>query len=559
MNAHRLLIGVPNKLLLQQWKCDATLLFGDFSILIVASGIDSNYIRDFLKNNNDNCIVITTYASAHKVNKSLKKSKFMFDMKILDEAHHLTANNIKNNESHKKYVKALDIKCEKQLSLTATMKLLDYDNDNNDNMIISNDDEKHFGKIIAKRSLLWAINEKIVCDYVIQTIIVNDKKVNDHATLFDFTDEHEKRLFLSAFSSLKSISEHHTHHILIYSNNRNNAKRIIKYIDALICNNYFNIDDLYYSNYHGEMMSNEKAKIIEKFQTSKYGIISCVYCLGEGWNFPLLDGVVFSENMSSNIRIVQSALRPCRKNINDINKTAKIILPFLDMNDDEHCDNDMSSTFTCKQNDDFKKVREIIHQMGLEDESITHKIKVYDIAIEKEYSEEINEDDNTCARKTYNMFEYNDEMTQILRLKTKKRMMDNKNVTIYDEAKKIIRLNNIKSKRDYYELCDKDIRLSKDPDLLFGNNFIGWIDYLSLNNMHYDHETCKNKVKEYIETHYYLRKYMSDINQFINKLCQIDMLFPACDLWQHCYDMNYIYDIMNARIMNNKKSAGAMI
>lgn len=39
------------------------------------------------------------------------------------------------------------------------------------------------------------------------------------------------------------------------------------------------------------------------------GIIACVYCLGEGYDIPLLDGVVFAENMTSNIRIVQSALR----------------------------------------------------------------------------------------------------------------------------------------------------------------------------------------------------------------------------------------------------------
>jgi ERCC4-related helicase len=36
--------------------------------------------------------------------------------------------------------------------------------------------------------------------------------------------------------------------------------------------------------------------------------------LGEGYDNPLINGVVFAENMSSNIRIVQSALRASRKN-----------------------------------------------------------------------------------------------------------------------------------------------------------------------------------------------------------------------------------------------------
>ena len=65
--------------------------------------------------------------------------------------------------------------------------------------------------------------------------------------------------------------------------------------------------------------------MLANFEKSKFGIISCVYCLGEGWDFPLLDGVVFAENMSSNIRIVQSALRASRKNKNEPNKITKIL------------------------------------------------------------------------------------------------------------------------------------------------------------------------------------------------------------------------------------------
>ena len=82
-----------------------------------------------------------------------------------------------------------------------------------------------------------------------------------------------------------------------------------------------------------------------------------------------MDAVVFAENMHSNIRIVQSALRPIRKNINEPYKRAKIILPILD-NDD---------WFGNNNNSDFKKVKEVIYHMGLEDESITQKVKVVNI------------------------------------------------------------------------------------------------------------------------------------------------------------------------------------
>ena len=141
----------------------------------------------------------------------------------------------------------------------------------------------------------------------------------------------------------------------------------------LLDDNYFDIPDLYYSNYHSEMKSKDQKEIINNFEKAKFGIITCVYCLGEGWDFPLLDGVVFAENMTSNIRIVQSALRASRKNKNDINKKTKIILPIL--NRDDWLENN--------ENPDLKKVREVIYQMGLEDETITQKIKVFRIEIEK--------------------------------------------------------------------------------------------------------------------------------------------------------------------------------
>jgi hypothetical protein len=75
--------------------------------------------------------------------------------------------------------------------------------------------------------------------------------------------------------------------------------------------------------------------------------------------------------MSSNIRIVQSALRASRKNKHQPNKITKIILPIL--NRDDWLENN--------ENPDLKKVREVIYQMGLEDETITQKIKVYEIKL----------------------------------------------------------------------------------------------------------------------------------------------------------------------------------
>ena len=198
-------------------------------------------------------------------------------------------------------------------------------------------------------------------------------KIAQQLSRFYIIEENDKRLFLSAFASLKSIFDGHSHHLLIYSNNKDNSLKLTQYIKMLLDDNYFDIPDLYYSNYHSEMKSKDQKEIINNFEKAKFGIITCVYCLGEGYDNHNIDAVVFAENMSSNIRIVQSALRASRKNKHQPNKITKIILPIL--NKDDWLDNN--------NNPDLKKVREVIYQMGLEDETITQKIKVFNIEVKK--------------------------------------------------------------------------------------------------------------------------------------------------------------------------------
>lgn len=539
LNSNTILIGVPNKLLLKQWEEVICALFQSVPYLIVSGGVDTENIMRFLENNQKKCIVITTYSSAHKVYTATQDTRFVFGMKILDEVHHLTTNNMRLAHTTKKYIQMLNIPSVKQLSLTATLKQLESMCD--DGIVVSNDNVEYFGEIIDRKCLLWAINENIICDYVIQTIITNEEQLEQQLSRFHIIEENDKRLFLSAFACLKSIFDGHSHHLLIYSNNKDNSLKLIQYIKMLIDDNYFDIPDLYYSNYHSEMKSKDQKEIINNFEKAKFGIITCVYCLGEGWDFPLLDGVVFAENMTSNIRIVQSALRASRKNKNDINKKTKIILPIL--NRDDWLENN--------ENPDLKKVREVIYQMGLEDETITQKIKVFRIEIEKQKPKPREKEE----REIIDEFgEYDDELTQKLRLKTIKRTAL---ATTYEKARKIIADKNIKSKESYYELCERDNRLSKEPEIAFKGQFTNWIEYLSIERVYYDLETCKNKVGEYLLLYPEIKKYYLDLSIVSNELCKIDVLFPPNGLWVEYYNVKDLRDIIT--ITNKKKKSSSDI
>jgi superfamily II DNA or RNA helicase len=539
LNSNTILIGVPNKLLLKQWEEVICMLFQSVPYLIVSGGVDTENIMRFLENNQKKCIVITTYSSAHKVYTATQDTRFVFGMKILDEVHHLTTNNMLLAHTTKKYIQMLNIPSVKQLSLTATLKQLESMCD--DGIVVSNDNVEYFGEIIDRKCLLWAIDENIICDYVIQTIITNEEQLEQQLSRFHIIEENDKRLFLSAFASLKSIFDGHSHHLLIYSNNKDNSLKLIQYIKMLLDDNYFDIPDLYYSKYHSEMKSKDQKEIINDFEKAKFGIITCVYCLGEGWDFPLLDGVVFAENMTSNIRIVQSALRASRKNKKDTNKKTKIILPIL--NRDDWLENN--------ENPDLKKVREVIYQMGLEDETITQKIKVFRIDIEKQKPKSREKEERVMIDE---FGDYDDELTQKLRLKTIKRTALN---TSYEKARKIIADKNIKSKEIYYELCDRDNRLSKEPEIVFKGQFTNWIEYLSIERVYYDLETCKNKVGEYLLLYPEIKKYYLDLSIVSNELCKIDALFPPNGLWVEYYNVKDLRDIIT--ITNKKKKMGAIL
>ena len=539
LNSNTILIGVPNKLLLKQWEKVICVLFQSVPYLIVSGGVDTENIMRFLENNQKKCIVITTYSSAHKVYTATQHTRFVFGMKLLDEVHHLTTNNMRLAHTTKKYIQMLNIPSVKQLSLTATLKQLESMCD--DGSVVSNDNVEYFGEIIDRKCLLWAINENIICDYVIQTIIANEEQLEQQLSRFHIIEENDKRLFLSAFASLKSIFDGHSHHLLIYSNNKDNSLKLIQYIKMLLDDNYFDIPDLYYSNYHSEMKSKDQKEIINNFEKAKFGIITCVYCLGEGWDFPLLDGVVFAENMTSNIRIVQSALRASRKNKKDTNKKTKIILPIL--NRDDWLENN--------ENPDLKKVREVIYQMGLEDETITQKIKVFRIDIEKQKPKPREKEE----REMIDEFgEYDDELTQKLRLKTIKRTAL---ATTYEKARKINVENNIKSKESYYELCERNDRLPKDPEIAFKGQFTNWIEYLSIERVYYDLETCKNKVGEYLLLYPEIKKHYLDLSIVSNELCKIDLLFPPNGLWVEYYNVKDLRDLIT--ITNKKKKMGVIL
>lgn len=519
LNCKHIIIGVYNTLLLEQWKNTILKLF-DCPILIIDGNTNTKKVHEFTQKNYKSSIIICMYHSSYKL------EYLNCDMLILDEVHHLTSNNI--SSGGKKFTDILKVNCVKQIALTATLKELTSDDLET---IVSNTNEKYFGSVIERRNLLWSIENKIICDYTVQTIITDEDNLEEYNHIFGLQSEEEKRLLFAAIAAIKSIIQGFSHHLLLYTNKQENSKKIIDYVKKLL--QYYRQTEIFCSEYHSDLDKPAQKEILKNFEMNKIGIISCVFCLGEGWDFPLLDGVVFVENMTSNIRIVQSALRASRKNTNEPNKISKIILPILN-NDDWLNDH----------NSDFKKVKEVIYQMSLEDETISQKIKVSKLNVSSK---------SFSKKETGNNFfgEYDDDLTKALKLKTIKRTHLN---FTYEKAKTKIRGYIIKNKSEYYKKCEEDVQLPENPKQYFRSSFVNWFDYLSLETKdYYDLETCKQKVKEYIENDSTLKKYTTELTHIEQYLSEIDSKFPPPELWTDYYNLNYLGEIITPNKKKKKK------
>ena len=427
--SNRLLIAVPSTLLLKQWLTNIHSIgyYNRYKLLVICSDKDSvlnslhnktldsycittnpEKITDFIGKNRK-CVVITMYQSSH-ILKTLyveKKLKKEFEFSILDECHHL-CKWLDNNSKHQN-TDILDIPNKKRLGLTATMKKLTNENS------IDNYDEKIFGIKLDEKSVSWAIENKKITDYYILTLNMKQETLETVMKECNIQKGYEE-LFLSAYMTLIALSKYSEKkasftHTLIYTNTTEKAELVTKYIKIILDRNIIEInnDDIYYRSLHSnsknkdDINNNTYNKTIldnelSLFKKAKYGIISCVYIFGEGFDLPKLNGVVFGENMQSEIRIVQSVLRGNRIDKTNPDKMSYIIIPFIDID--------------FPTNGTFEKVIKILGRMRKEDKTIHQKIRAPKIS-ENPYSS----DSQGSAKITIiNELEQDDNLTSKIKL-----------------------------------------------------------------------------------------------------------------------------------------------
>ena len=474
--------GVPSNHLQKQIKNEILKIFPNKNNILFIGG-DEDYginsttdkpkIISFIATNlnNEPKFVISTYHSCHL----LVDDNIKFDFKIGDEAHHLVGIEGKELKSFRLFHK---INSDKSLFMTATEKTIEIRENNKDNKVekdkkktYSMEDEAFFGKYIDVKTVYWAIENKKITDYNILVLKNTENQILQIINTLKITIIN-KEIFISCYMCLKSLEKYKgLTHILLYTNTIEDAELAKQYIDKLLKLNILSMekDKIYNNALHSKNcidINNE----VNIFKNASIGIISCVYIFGEGFDLPKLNGVCIASNMQSEIRIIQYLLRPNRLEVNNLNKIAYIIVPYIDWNDIE---------LECKS---YNKIKTIISQLRSVDEKVDTKVLVYTQKNPGGNNPEIKPTKNIKK----NDFEENTGELDKIRIRLRySKALDSKFTEEQDEYNYVRSINttlNIKSKKEYTDSQNHHKNYIDSPEEYFKSRGVwdSWYDFMGL-------------------------------------------------------------------------------
>jgi predicted helicase len=494
-------IGVPSNNLQKQIKNEILKIFPNKTNILFVGGDETDGIKSstdkteiikFLNNNLNSQpkFVISTYHSCHL----LVDKDIAFEIKIGDEAHHLVGIEREENRGFRLFHKIIS---SKTLFMTATEKTIET---RTNKEIYSMEDETIFGKYIDVKSVHWAIENKKITDYNILVLKNTEDEVDEIINNLRLNIIN-KEIFISCYMCLKSFEKYtDLTHLLLYTNTTEDAELSKKYINEILSLNVLSIqkEKIYNNSLHSKNC-NDLDSEVNKFKNTYYGIISCVYIFGEGFDLPKLNGVCIAGNMQSETRIVQYLLRPNRLDFENPNKKAYVIIPYIDADDWE------------TEDKSYEKVRTIVSQMRNVDENIEQKIFVS--VGKKEKKEKTKKEERRIYCEDYIFEENMSELNKIkLRLRYSK-ALGSKFTEEQDEYNYVRSINssmNIKSKKDYIQEQDIHSNFIASPEEYFKSKGVwnNWYDFMGVDTTKFIQSKqewinfCKEKGIKSLEDYY---------------------------------------------------------
>ena len=415
-------------------------------------------------------IIFTTYQSADKLAQVSKRLNFKFDLAILDEAHKTVG---AKDKTFSILLQEDKISISKRLFMTATERIVKGEDDD----ILSMDDDKVYGNVFYKLSFKKAIEEGIITDYKIVTVLVNDTEVQDLIKKNKYVtdqskkvDETEAQMLTTAIALKKAMTEYSLKHVVSFHKSINASKEF----QAL----YQKIDNSSDSptvfHISSKLNAGARAELLKDFRNTGNAIITNARCLTEGVDVPAIDCVLFADQKQSVVDIVQASGRALRQYTDKITGVKKevgyIIIPVV-LKEGESLDDLTESSR-------FKTVTRIVTSLSTQDETIAEELKLIDGGKQKVGSGKIQVIGTVTKSIKLNLTLFS------LKISTKiwERIAKN-NILKFDKAREFSRSLNLPGYKEWLTFYDegkipKDIPKYPDKAYEYFDKFKGWPDWL---------------------------------------------------------------------------------
>jgi predicted helicase len=274
-------------------------------------GVTTNY-RDIAtwikqaKSEKSKLIIFTTYQSIDSVEKAVKKTAAKVGLVIADEAHK-TATHKKSTYTRIHSSKLLP--AAKRVYMTATPRVFSKDPAVQD-VVYDMSDVKIFGKQSDYLSFKEAIDQKLLTDYQMVAVSVNNEEVMKYALERKYVNVDgtiaDMEQIIGAIALHKARKKYKINHTISYHTSNKNAEKF----SALYSTLFKNEAECFVVN--GSMNAGARIDQLQDFEEAKSALVSNAKCLQEGVSMNAVDSILFGDPKSSAVDIIQSAGRPMR-------------------------------------------------------------------------------------------------------------------------------------------------------------------------------------------------------------------------------------------------------
>lgn len=316
------------------------------SELGVPATTDSTAIAAFLRGSGTR-VIFSTYQSSPKIALAFKQHKLEpFDLVIADEAHRCAG--VEAGEAAT-ILDSQQIRARKRLFMTATPRIASESSKSRaDSMgleLVSMDDQKLFGPVFHELKFSDAIRLKLLTDYRVEIIGVDDPLYRQYAeqgvfVTLDGKTVTDARNLTSHIAVAKAIKKYDLRRIITFHGRVARAREFADQFPQFI--RWMPTADIpsgeiWSDLISGDMASNKRDAILDRLREvapPARGVVTNARCLSEGIDVRALDGVAFIDPKESQVDIIQAVGRAIRKA--ERKKHGIIILPvYISSGEDE--------------------------------------------------------------------------------------------------------------------------------------------------------------------------------------------------------------------------------